>query len=155
MDTFTSRSDKVGSCAKASMGRGFTYFALFNNGKCLSSWDASSTYDTYSSLRKTKEYCYYYCYWGCYRRCYSYLTECGTGYGDSTTMNVYSFSSKSHKMCFFSFCLLFLLLLFYFVSNHIEEHTANRQIGLFGEGLERTNPNYMNRNHTIHSITVR
>lgn len=105
MDSFSYRSDKVGSCAKASMGRGFTYFALFDNGKCLSSWDASTTHDDYGYVRGTKQYCYYYCFWGCYRRCYYYLTQCGDGYGDSVKMNVYSFTSKSQSrmLCFFLF----------------------------------------------------
>lgn len=118
MDSFTSRSNKVESCAKASMGRGFTYFALFNNGECLSSWDASSTYDDHGYYRDTKQYCYYYCFWGCYRRCYSYLTECGTGYGDSVKMNVYSFSSKSNKMCFLLLFVIYATVVLFCLQSH-------------------------------------
>ncbi|XP_078384727.1 sperm receptor for egg jelly-like [Oculina patagonica] len=92
-DSFASRSDKVQSCAKASLGRGFRYFALFNNGECRSSWDATTTYDDFGYFRDTKQYCYYYCYWGCYSRCYSYLVYCGDGYGDSTKMNLYKLSA--------------------------------------------------------------
>ena len=162
MDSFTERSDKVGSCAKASMGRGFTYFALFNNGECLSSWDASSTYDYYGYVRATKQYCYYYCFWGCYGRCYTYLTQCGDGYGDSTTMNVYSFTSKSHTMwfCLFLFVVVVVVYYCFILSPLTLDDTANRWISLFGEGLARTNLKYVTattwiRICTIHSITFR
>ena len=105
MDSFASRSDKVQSCAKASMGRGFKYFALFKGGECRSSWDATETYDDYSYVRSTRQYCYTYCYWGCYRRCYSYLIYCGNGYGDGTKMNVYRLSSKSQWLIDFYICV--------------------------------------------------
>ena len=149
MDSFTERSDRVGSCAKASMGRGFTYFALFNNGECLSSWDASSTYDYHGYVRATKQYCYYYCFWGCYRRCYSYLTQCGDGYGDSTKMNVYSFTSKSHTMwfCLFLFVVVVVVYCCFILSSITLDDTANRWISLFGEGLARTNLKYVQQLH--------
>ena len=92
MDSYSSRSSsyKKQKCAKAAMGRGFKYFLLFNNGKCLASYD--SRYTTYGYERTTRQYCYYYCYSYCYRRCYYYLTYCGTGYGDSYRTNLYTIS---------------------------------------------------------------
>ena len=90
VDSYSSRSssDKIEKCAKAALGRGYKYFALFNNGQCRSSWE--SNYNDYGYERTTRQYCYYYCYFYCYRRCYYYLTNCGTGYGDSSRMNVYT-----------------------------------------------------------------
>lgn len=116
MDSPTYRSDKVGSCAKASMGRGFKYFALFNNGKCLSSWDATTTYNDYGYKRSTRQYCYYYCNWGCYSRCYSYLIQCGNGYGDSTKMNVYTLNGKLQPWMSKMFFCCFVVVVFSFFS---------------------------------------
>ena len=90
LDGHSSRSNKVTKCAQAAMGRGYKYFALFDNGECRSSW-TESDYSYYGYERTTNQYCYYYCYYHCYSRCYYYLTKCGNGYGSSTKMNVYTF----------------------------------------------------------------
>ena len=88
---YSSRSNKVTTCAKAAMGRGYKYFALFDNGECRSSW-TTSDYSYYGYEPTTRQYCYYYYYsWYYSRRCYYYLTKCGNGYGSSTEMNVYTF----------------------------------------------------------------
>ena len=89
-DGYSSRSNKVTKCAKAAMGRGYKYFALFDNGECRSSW-TTSDYSYYGYERITRQYCYYYYYSYYSRRCYYYLTKCGNGYGSSTKMNVYTF----------------------------------------------------------------
>ena len=88
MDPFPTRTNKVEKCAKAALGRGFKYFLLFNNGKCLVSYDG--TYSAYGYERITKKYCYYYCIWSCYYRCYYYLVPCGNGFGDYYKMNLYT-----------------------------------------------------------------
>ncbi|KAJ7336025.1 hypothetical protein OS493_013399 [Desmophyllum pertusum] len=89
MEPFVSRPDKVQKCAKASVGRGYKNFALFNGGECRSSWDSTATYNVYGYERTTNQYCYNYCYLFCYRRCYNYLVYCSTGFGDASMMNLY------------------------------------------------------------------
>lgn len=85
-DSYSSRSDeqKKTKCAKAAVGGGFTYFLLFDDGKCLASYDDS--YKKYKYEITTEQYCYNYCYGGCRTKCYDYETYCGTGYGDSSKM---------------------------------------------------------------------
>ena len=90
LDGYSSRSNKVTKCAQAAMGRGYKYFALFDNGECRSSW-TKSDYSYYDYERTTDQYCYYLCYHYCDFMCYYYLTKCGNGYGNSTMMNVYTF----------------------------------------------------------------
>ena len=55
-DSYVTRTDKVDKCARVTMSRGYTFFALLE-GRCLSAFNAESTYTKYGSVYKHPSSC--------------------------------------------------------------------------------------------------